>query len=76
MEVFLKCRGNIKDVEKELGLSYPTVRNRLDGVLQALGYAPASVTTTDLRRQEIIAALSAGNITAAEAAQQLKKLRR
>lgn len=76
MEVFLKCRGNIKDVEKELGLSYPTVRNRLDGVLQALGYTPASVTPTDLRRQEIIAALSTGNITAAEAAQQLKKLRR
>jgi len=26
IEVFLKCRGSIKDVEKELGISYPTVR--------------------------------------------------
>ena len=38
VEVFIKCRGNIKDVEKELGISYPTVRNRLDAVIEALGY--------------------------------------
>ncbi|WP_138206888.1 DUF2089 domain-containing protein [Haloimpatiens lingqiaonensis] len=38
IEVFLKCRGNIKDVEKELGISYPTVRAKLDDVISALGY--------------------------------------
>ena len=38
IEVFIKCRGNIKDVEKELGISYPTVRNRLDTAIEALGY--------------------------------------
>lgn len=37
VETFLKCRGNIKEVEKELGISYPTVRSRLDCVIQALG---------------------------------------
>ena len=30
IEIFLKCRGNIKEVEKELGISYPTVRGKLD----------------------------------------------
>lgn len=75
IEVFLQCRGNIKDVEKELGISYPTVRNRLEGVLQALGYrsdktaAPASESD----RQEILAALERGEITSTEAAQQLRK---
>ncbi len=29
--------GNIKEVEKDLGISYPTVRNRLDAVIAALG---------------------------------------
>jgi hypothetical protein len=30
LELFLRVRGNVKDVERELGLSYPTVRARLD----------------------------------------------
>jgi hypothetical protein len=34
---FLRSRGNIRDVERELNLSYPTVRSRLDAVLRALG---------------------------------------
>lgn len=42
IEVFIKCRGNIKDVEKELGISYPTVRNRLDEAIHALGYSVGS----------------------------------
>ena len=38
IEVFLKCRGNIKEVEKELNISYPTVRSRLNDIIRALGY--------------------------------------
>lgn len=78
IEVFLQCRGNIKDVEKELGISYPTVRNRLDGVLQALGYRveKGESQQDDSRRQEILAALEKGEITSAEAAQQLRKTKK
>lgn len=36
VEVFLKCRGSIKEVEKALGVSYPTVKNMLDAALAAL----------------------------------------
>lgn len=36
LETFLRCRGVLSSVEKELGLSYPTVRNRLDQLLTAL----------------------------------------
>ena len=35
--VFLKCQGNIKAVEAELGISYPTVKKRYDELLIALG---------------------------------------
>lgn len=38
LEVFVKNRGIIKDVEAELGISYPTVRARLDEVLRAMGF--------------------------------------
>ncbi|MHC5039571.1 MAG: DUF2089 family protein [Planctomycetota bacterium] len=40
VSVFLKSRGNIREVERELGISYPTVRSRLDEVLKALGITP------------------------------------
>ncbi len=33
---FVRCRGIIRDVERTLGISYPTVRARLDGVARAL----------------------------------------
>ncbi len=36
VEVFILCRGNIKDVEKELNISYPTVRTKLDQVIEML----------------------------------------
>ncbi len=34
--IFLKNRGSIKDVEREMGISYPTVRNLLDNLLSSL----------------------------------------
>ncbi len=42
VDVFLKNRGVIRDVERDLGISYPTVRSRLDEVIRALGYDPSS----------------------------------
>lgn len=48
VEIFLRCEGNLSRVEKELGVSYPTVRNRLAGALSALGLngsAPEPATT-------------------------------
>src|SRR5918911_2380730 len=41
IDVFLKNRGVIRDVERELNISYPTVRSRLDEVIRALGYDAA-----------------------------------
>ncbi|MGE5674043.1 MAG: DUF2089 domain-containing protein [Mycobacterium leprae] len=80
VEVFLKCRGNIKEVERELGISYPTVRGRLDAVLEALGYKvdPAVADETNqvkqTRRKEILDALNRGELTSDEAIKQLKNL--
>ncbi len=82
IEAFLKCRGNIKDVEKELGLSYPTIRNRLDEVLQALNLsakgataepAPVQQNSPDEKETaEILNALEKGEISPQEALNRLK----
>jgi hypothetical protein len=75
--VFLRCRGNIRDVEKELGISYPTVCKRLDLVNDALAgkTSPQSgnaQSTKRLSRDEILARLERGEMTAKEAADMLK----
>jgi hypothetical protein len=75
VEVFLKCRGKIKDVEEELGLSYPTVVARLNEVVQAMGFeVRAEDPQLAARRQQILDELAAGNIGAAEAATRLRAL--
>ena len=65
-EVFIKNRGNIKEIEKELGISYPTVKNRLDGLVNALGYSnPTPSIKTD--KMEILQKLDSGEISSEEA---------
>jgi hypothetical protein len=39
LESFLRARGNLKELERELGISYPTVRGRLETLLRSLGLA-------------------------------------
>jgi len=41
LEAFLRSRGMLNGVERELGISYPTVRARLDALLDALDLKPA-----------------------------------
>jgi hypothetical protein len=74
VEVFLKNRGVIRDVERELGVSYPTVRARLDEVVAALGYqvrtaTPAEGASVDAsaHRRAVLAELKAGKISPEDA---------
>lgn len=69
VEVFLVTRGNIKEVERELGISYPTVRKKLDEVIQALGHATQAQRMT---RSEILEAIDKGEIPAKEGIALLK----
>ena len=74
VEVFIKNRGVIREVERELGVSYPTVRARLDEVINALGYsaksAPEVTASGDddgSRRRSVLADLKGGKLTPEEA---------
>ncbi len=100
LESFLRSRGNLREMERELGISYPTVRNRVEALVRALGLAdedappiqesdqPEPLTEAEgvvdrsvltkgevaIRRQEILEALSAGRMDAADAAMQIREL--
>jgi hypothetical protein len=66
--VFLRCQGKIRDVEKELGISYPTVCKRLDLVNELLGNNGPPVNRTHILEQ-----LERGEINVQEATQLLKE---
>ena len=71
VEAFLVARGNIKEVEKELSISYPTVRKKLDEVIDTLGYAPH----TERREQlEILEAIEHGEMSPQEGIAAMKTL--
>lgn len=72
-ETFLICRGNIKEVEKELKISYPTVRSRLDDIIRKLGGKPNTPAQSPSRKKEILDALENGEITPEEALEQMKE---
>jgi len=82
-EVFIKNRGNIKEVERELGISYPTVRSRLESLIRALGYPVdgeeagyADEERYSEQRRMILDRLDSGEISAQDATRMLKNLGR
>jgi hypothetical protein len=73
---FLRSRGNIKEVQERMGISYPTsyptVKNRLDKLLITLGLFNES---EGLKEKEILNTLESGEITAAEAIKLIKEIK-
>lgn len=73
VEVFLTCRGNIKEVEKELGISYPTVRSKLTDIISSLGYV-LEKEKNEVDEKKIVTMLENGEITPEEAIKLLKEI--
>ncbi|WCK55211.1 DUF2089 domain-containing protein [Aneurinibacillus sp. Ricciae_BoGa-3] len=72
VETFLICRGNIKEVEKELGISYPTVRGKLNEIVSALTDDKSTPKRPQRDAKKVVSLLENGDITAEEAIQLLK----
>lgn len=75
METFLKCRGNIREVEKALGISYPTVKGLLEELLGTLFPGEKPEKQEAQSATEVLDRLEKKEITAAEAAKLLKQLK-
>lgn len=74
LRLFVKVRGNLKEVERIMGVSYPTVRLRFDTLLKALGYEVEDEVADE--RGEVLAQLERGEIQADEAAKRLQAIKR
>ncbi len=78
---FLRARGNLSELEKVLGVSYPTIRNKLDEINKTLDAAEAAANRPEAdpdpaesERQAILRQVSAGQISAVEAVEKLRNL--
>ncbi len=74
LRIFMKVRGNLKEAERVLDLSYPTVRGRFDALLRALGYEAGADAGEE--RATVLQQLETGEISAEEATKRLQSLRR
>ncbi len=72
IEIFLKNEGNIKLMEKDLGVSYPTVKSRLKNIINTLGYKSKLAESED--RVKILNALSEGKIDVKDAIKSLGEI--
>jgi hypothetical protein len=84
LESFLRSRGNLRDMERELGISYPTVRARVEALVRTLGFGPRSGDeepdaagtgpATATTRQAILEQLARHEISAEQAAAAIRAL--
>lgn len=74
---FVRLRGNLRELAREREMSYWTARTRLNEIIEELGYEAPDATDEEreITRMQIIERLQAGEITADEAADQLRQLR-
>jgi hypothetical protein len=81
LESFLRARGNAKELERELRVSYPTVRARIEALVRALGLAEGAPTAEEIEearagdtelRRDVLERLSRREISADEAASLLR----
>jgi hypothetical protein len=74
VETFIRCEGKLNRMERELGLSYPTLRSRLTEVITQMGFElglePAEIS--DKQRHRILDELAQGEISSEQAMQLLQ----
>jgi len=87
LESFLRSRGNLREMERELAISYPTVRSRVEALVRALGFGPRAdaedveepapdSATPPQTRAAILEALARHELSAEDAATAIRALGR
>ena len=77
LRLFVKVRGNLKEMERIMGLSYPTIRLRFENLINVLGYELQEQESLGRagRRSAILEQLERGELDADQAAKALQELK-
>ncbi len=71
--LFVRSRGNLKEVEKTLGVSYPTVRAKLDEIIDRLAPPGSIAAAPPSDRQAVLAQVQSGQLSVADALSRLQQ---
>ena len=71
IEMFVLAGGNLKEIAEQVGVSYPTIRSRLDKVIEALR---GEISKTQRVRGSVLDAVEPGKTTAEDAARLIKRI--
>jgi hypothetical protein len=74
LETFVRNRGNVKEMEREMGESYWAIRRQLDEVIAEMGFDVAPAASPSGQRQEILERLGRGEIAVEEATRLLMQM--
>jgi hypothetical protein len=73
VETFVRCEGKLNRMEREVGLSYPTLRARLSEIIRQMGFAVGAETAvSDEERHRVLDELAAGKISSEDAMRALE----
>lgn len=72
VEIFIRTQGNFREVQAELGLSYPTVKKQLENIIRTLGYDVKPEPVPDPEDLEVLGRLKSREISVEEAVERLK----
>ena len=72
VEIFIRTQGNLREVQSELGLSYPTVKKALENVIRSLGYDVKPDPIPDPEDADVLSRLKSREISVEEAVERLK----
>jgi len=72
VELFIRTQGNLRDMQSELGLSYPTVKKQLENVIRSLGYDVKPEPAPDPEDIDVLGRLKSREISVEEAVERLK----
>ena len=69
---FVKCHGSIKEMEKYLGVSYPTIKNRLRKLSELLDFVEVDFKETKSELNDVLDKIESGDLNPEQALEQLK----
>lgn len=74
LRIFVRSRGNLSEVERSLGVSYPTVRAKLEEIIELLQETPAPQPAPSETRDEVLRLIASGRLSVDEGLERLQRI--
>jgi hypothetical protein len=75
LRIFVRSRGNLSEVERSLGVSYPTVRAKLEEIIALLEEAPPTEASPPATRDDLLRQIASGRLNVDEGLARLQRFR-